>query len=112
MKRVFKKETNFNWNEIRIFDDETNEFTHYMQDSELGFTFSNYTQTIQQMEYNSIQEMIKALKERNILGKEVNYDEQMESERIGQINLLEERKRIKGNPVEYKQRIAALGMGR
>jgi hypothetical protein len=111
MKRVFKRELKGNaWNEIHIIDDETNELIQYMQDKRLGFTFSRYTNLIFKMGYISTNDCIKSLKDRGILGIEVNYNEQMESERIGQINLETEQKRIKSNPIEYKQRIAALGM--
>lgn len=112
MKRAFKRELNGNtWNEIHIVDDETNEFTQYMQDKKFGFTFSQYTDSVIKMGYTSAKECIKQLKERNLIGNEVNYDEQMESERIGKINLLAEQKRIKNNPEEYNRRLAALGMG-
>jgi hypothetical protein len=108
MKRVFKKSTSFNWSEVIIVDDETNEFTQYCQDNEIGFTFSHYTNTLEKMFYKSADDCIKRLTERGILGTEVDYERQIESERRGQIRLKAEQERIKSNPIEYKQRLAAL----
>jgi hypothetical protein len=108
MKRAFRKNTSFNWSEIRIIDDEENTFTQYMQDNEIGFTFSHYSDTLEKMFYKSADDCIKRLTERGILGIEVDYEQQKESERIGQIKLKTEQERIKNNPLEYKQLIAAL----
>jgi hypothetical protein len=108
MKRVFKRELSNTWNEIHVIDEETNEFTQYMQDKQFGFTFSHSTQSVIEMGYTSTINCIKKLSERKILGTEVNYEEQMESERIGHINLLAEQKRIKSNPEEYRSRLAML----
>lgn len=108
MKRVFKKSTCFNWSEIKIIDDETNEFTQYMQDNEIGFIFSRFTEPLEKMFYKSANDCIKRLTERGILGTEVDYEQQIESERIGRIKLKVEQERIKSNPLEYKQRLAAL----
>jgi hypothetical protein len=108
MKRLFKKNTCFNWSEIKIIDTEENTFTQYLQDNEIGFIFSKSTDTLEKMFYSSADDCIKRLTERGILGTEVDYEQQIESERIGQIRLKSEQERIKKNPLEYKQRIAAL----
>lgn len=90
MIKAFKKECS-QYHEVRIINLETGEFTRYFQDKHIGFTFSNYTTTVFEMGYKSVNECIKTLKDRNFLGNEVDCKEQKESERIGYINLGVER---------------------
>jgi hypothetical protein len=111
MIRTFKRVLNSNtWNEIHIVDTETGEYKHYMQDKAFGFAFSQDSGIVSDIGYKSVNEYLKTLKERNYLGEEVDYTEQIESERIGQINLKAEQERIKSNSVEYNRRLAALSM--
>jgi hypothetical protein len=86
MIKVFKKEGYEN-DDIRIINTETGDFEHYFVDKNIGFPFSFYKTNISDMGYDSVKTCIKTLKERNFLGKEINYNEQKESEKIGYINL-------------------------
>lgn len=88
MIKVYKKESSVdNNNEIRVIDFETGEFTHYLQDKSIGFIFSVWKTNIKDMGYKTVKECIKALKQRCLLGQEVDYEEQLKSEKLGLINL-------------------------
>jgi len=91
--RTFVKEyKNHGWNEIKIIDIETGDFTQYNVCNTIGFSFGDPWKTsVFEMGYTSVKECLKTLKERNYLGYEVNYAEQKESERIGYIKLGVER---------------------
>lgn len=111
MKRVFKRVLPHKaWDEIHLFDYENNTMETYMQDRQFGFTFSHHKLNIEKWGYPTINVAIKELNNRNYLGIEQNYDEQMENETQGKINLKVEQERIKNNPLEYKRRVAGLGM--
>lgn len=90
MIKIFKNERN-DYNEIRVINDETGEYTSYLQDKVIGFTYSIYNTNIFDMGYKSAKECLKTLKERKFLGIAVDYKEQKESERIGYIKLGAER---------------------
>jgi hypothetical protein len=117
MLKTFKKELkNYTYNEIHIIDTDTGEFTHYMQDKNIGFIFSDYNTDVFKMGYKSITECLKSLRERNILGQEINFEEQKESERIGYIKLGVERikraGRINTNDFEdVCNKLSKYGMG-
>jgi len=88
MIKAYKKELKgYDYNEIRLFNEETGEFTSYMQDKKMGFIFSIYNTIVFEMGYKSIKECLKELKSRGFLGNEVDYKEQKESERLGYIKL-------------------------
>lgn len=114
--RVFKRELK-NRNEIRIINFETGEFTSYHQDKNLGFPFGSIqSETVTEMGYKNIKECVKALKERNFLGNEVDYKDQKESERIGYINLGVERikRNNRINTLDFEdviERLSGYGMG-
>ena len=92
VKAFVKDCKNYSWNEVRIIDTETGEFTHYNTSKSIGFPFGNpYTTTVFQMGYKSVDECLKSLKKNNYLGDEIGYKEQKESERIGYIKLGMER---------------------
>lgn len=89
MKRVFKEDKGQDY-QIKIIDLEANTMTLYSQDKSygLGFVFSEpFTQTIQEWGYTSAKDCIKKLKSRGLLTNEVDYQEQLQSEKIGFINL-------------------------
>lgn len=89
MKRVFKEDRGQDY-QIKIIDLENNTMTLYHQDKNygLGFVFSEpFTKTIQEWGYASCNDMIKKLKKRGLLTNEVDYEEQLKSEKIGFINL-------------------------
>jgi hypothetical protein len=117
MIKTFKKELNsHDYNEIRIINLESGEFTHYFQDKNIGFIFSDYTTTVFEMGYKSVKECIKELRSRGLLGQEVDYKEQKESERIGYIKLGVERIKRAGrvNTNDFEDVITKLskyGMG-
>jgi len=77
--------------EIRIINLETGAFEHYCQDEKIGFIYSHYNTTVFDMGYTSVKECLKTLKERNMLGEEVDYKEQRNSEKLGYLQLGVER---------------------
>jgi hypothetical protein len=116
MKKVFVQETINNNYEVRIFNMESGEFSHYYQDKNIGFTFSEYTTTAADMGYKSINDCLKQLKHRFDLGQEVDYQEQLRSEKIGWINLGVERikrnKRVNTRDFEdIIQKLSKYGLG-
>ena len=117
VKTYVKDCKNYSWNEIKIIDTETGEFTQYNTDKSIGFPFGNpCITTVFQMGYKSVDEFLKTLKERNSLGYEIDYKKQKESERIGYINLGVERikraGRINTNDFEdVCNKLSKYGMG-
>lgn len=113
MKQVFKKEHNTNSlqsYEVKIIDLETGEFKSYFQDKNIGFIFSMYKTTTEKMGYKTIKECLKSLKLRELLGNEVDYTEQIQSEKIGFINLGVDRIKRNGriNTEDFKDVIEEL----
>ena len=108
---------NYSWNEIKIIDTETGEFTQYNTDKNIGFPFGiPCITTVLKMGYKSVDECLKTLKERNYLGYEIDNAEQKESERIGYINLGVERiKRVgRVNTKDFEDvcnKLSGYGMG-
>lgn len=91
MLKVFKNELK-SYNEIRIFNMETGEFKSYHTSKSIGFPFGIPQETTAEaMGYKNIKECLKELKNRGFLGTEINYEDQMQSEKIGYINLGVER---------------------
>jgi hypothetical protein len=83
-KRILK---NYDYDEVKIINLETGEFIQYMQDKSIGFKFSQYKTNIKDMGYKTVTECIKELKQRGLLGEEIDYKEQLKSEKVGLINL-------------------------
>jgi len=118
MIKTFVKDCkNYSWNEVKIINLETGEFTQYNTDKSIGFPFGMpYTTTVFEMGSNSVKEFLKTLKERNFLGIEVDHEEQKESERIGYINLGVERIKRAGrvNTTDFEDicnKLSKYGMG-
>ena len=117
IKTFVKEYKNHGWNEIKIIDFETGEFTQYNVCNTIGFPFGTpYNTTVFEMGYKSVNECLKALKERNLLGYEIEYKKQRESEKIGYINLGVERikraGRINTNDFEdIIKKLASYGLG-
>lgn len=89
MKRVFREDRGQNY-QIKVIDLEENTLTLYDQDKSygLGFPFGEpFTKTIEEWGYNSVEDCIKKLKARGLITNEVDYQEQLQSEKIGFINL-------------------------
>lgn len=86
-KRIFKKVSK-SYNTIRILDFDNNTFTQYNTSTNIGFPFGiPYIATAQEMGYKDLKECYKSLKTRKILGEEIDYKEQRETERIAYIQL-------------------------
>ena len=117
MIKVFRQETsNKKYWELRIFNMENGDFHHYMQDKEIGFIFGDYPTTVTKIGYESITDCMKELKSRKLLGTEVDYKEQRESEKIGFINLGVLRIKRKGrvNTKDFEdiiQKLSSYGLG-
>ena len=116
MLKIFRQETsNKKYYELRVFDMENGDFTHYMQDKEVGFIFSYYKTTVIKIGYESITDCMKQLKSRNLLGSEIDYKEQRESEKIGWINLgvLRIKRKNRVNTIDFEdviQRLSEYGL--
>ena len=117
IKTFVKEYKNHGWNEIKIIDFETGEFTQYNECNTIGFPFGTpYQTTVLEMGYTSVKECLKTLKERNLLGYEVDIKEQKESERIGYIKLGVERIKRAGrvNTKDFEgicDKLGGYGMG-
>jgi hypothetical protein len=116
MIKAFKKELP-DYNVIKVIDLETGDYSSYHQEKSIGFPFGiPHKTTVFKMGYKSVEECLKALKERNFLGYEVDYKEQKETERIGFIRLGAERirraERINTNDFEdIVETLSSYGMG-
>lgn len=111
MIKAFKENYQNKWYNIKIINIETGEFTTYHQDRTIGFPFGKpYTRTVYEMGYKDVKSCLTELKRRGILGQEIDYNEQMESEKIGYINLgvdrIKRHKRI--NTLDFKDVIEKL----
>jgi len=117
IKTFVKEYKNHGWNEIKVIDFETSELTQYNVDDKIGFPFGTPYQTnIFEMGYKSVNDCLKTLKERNLLGYEIDHSEQKESERIGYINLgIERIKRVgRVNTKDFEDvcnKLSGYGMG-
>jgi hypothetical protein len=115
--KVYKKEKEpQGWDEVRIINMETGEFISYMQDREMGFPFSITNTNITDMGYTSAKECIKTLKQRKMLGNEIDYKDQKESERTGYLNLgiqrIKSNNRINTKDFEdVIEKLSSYGMG-
>lgn len=104
MLKVFKKEYQNKYYEVKIINIETGEFTSYHQ-ALSGFPFGKpYNTNVFKIGYSSVKECIKELKSRGNLGQEISHEDQKQSEKIGYINLGVERikraKRVNTNDFE------------
>lgn len=87
MKRVFIEETQV-CNAIRIIDTEAQTYHMHSTEKHLGFPFGiPMDEPIQKMGYKDANDCIKQLKSRGYLPVEIDYKEQMESERLGLLKL-------------------------
>jgi len=117
IKTFVKEYKNYGWNEIKVIDIETGDFTQYNVCNIIGFPFGTpWETTVFEMGYNSVKECLKTLKERNFLGYEVDHKEQKESERIGYVNLGVERIKRAGrvNTKDFEDvcnKLSKYGMG-
>jgi len=115
MIKAFKKEYK-DWYEIKIINMETGDFTQYDQDKTIGFTFSHYKTDVFKMGYDSVKICLKELKQRDFLGKEINYTEQLKNEKIGLINLgvekIKRHKRVNTNDFkDVVEKLQNYGLG-
>ncbi|EQC1535463.1 hypothetical protein [Clostridium botulinum] len=111
MIKCFKKNYQNKWYEIRVLNTETGEFIFYHQTKEMGFPFGKpYKTTVAKMGYKDTKHCLKELKNRGLLGKEINLEEQQQSEKTGYINLGVERIRRTGriNTNDFKDVIEKL----
>lgn len=114
MVRIFEHPTGEHktWRELVMIDEENDIIKIYCQDKKFGFPFSEYSTSLNKYGYKSADEYKRTMKHRDNGTIEINTEEQLESERIGLINLKVEQERIRSNPEEYKQRLASLFSGR
>lgn len=81
-------------NHIRLIDAETGEVTRYTTDDKTDFVFGEqYKSTVKEMGYRSAKEFLRELRQRGILGEEIDLKEQQAKEAAGAIWLKEERAR-------------------
>jgi hypothetical protein len=111
MIRIFEHPTGTEWKELVLIDDEKDLIKIYCQNKQFGFPFSEYTTSLNRYGYTSAEVYKRTMKQRDNVTIEVDVNKQLESERIGLINLKVEQERIRSNPEEYNRRLAALGMG-
>lgn len=111
MIRIFERPTSTKWKELILIDDENDVIKIYNQDKELGFPFSEHKTSIKEYGYQSADDFYKTVckREKNNLGhvniKELDPNEQMESEIIGLRNLEKYRK---DNKLQYNDVIEKL----
>lgn len=88
MVKAFKRENPYqDYDEVTIINIDNGAFSQYLQDKQIGFIFDIWNTNYKEMGYKSVDECLKTLKQRNILGKEIDYEQQRQSEKIGYINL-------------------------
>ena len=91
MKRVFFEE-HVGFKTMQMFDTEKQTVTLYQQNKEFGFPLKKYTYTVEQMGFDTVEQMIKLNKSgRGLYKNEIDYKEQIESEKIGLLKLGAER---------------------
>jgi len=117
IKTFVREYKNYGWNEIKVIDIETGDFTQYNVNCNMGFPFGTPCKTtVFEMGYKSVNECLKVLKGRNFLGYEIDRKKQMESEKIGYINLGVERIKRAGrvNTKDFEDiinKLSAYGLG-
>lgn len=113
MIRIFEHPSNESkeWRELILIDDEKEIIKIYCQNNKLGFPFSEHVTSLKEYGYKSADDYKRTMKQRNNGTIEIDVDKQLESERIGLINLKAEQERIKDDPLEYKRRLSALRLG-
>ena len=90
MIRTFIQERKGNFDELLQINTESGEVKIYAVDKELNFPFSEYYSTVSEMGYNSIDEMVKAMKNKETK-KEIDTDTQTKKEINGLYKLAEHR---------------------
>ncbi|MBR5596624.1 MAG: hypothetical protein IKW30_04365 [Lachnospiraceae bacterium] len=90
MTRTFIQETNKKWDELIQIDTESGKVKIYTVDKELGFPFSEYYTTVEEMGYKSINQMINTMKKKDNK-QEIDTAEQTEKEIIGLLKLAKHR---------------------
>ena len=86
MIRTFIQETNKKWDELLQIDTESGKVKIYTVDKELGFPFSEYYTTVEEMGYKSINEMVNIMKKKDNK-QEIDTAEQTEKEINGLLKL-------------------------
>ena len=89
MIRTFIQERG-KFNELLQINTESGEVKVYAVDKELDFPFSEYYSTVREMGYNSIDEMVKTMKNKETK-KEIDTDAQIKKEIDGLYKLAEHR---------------------
>ena len=77
------------WNDILKVDTESGVITMYSQDKKLGFPFSEYSTSLKEMGYGSLEQLFDRMKQ--IGKKEVDTEEQAKSEINGLVKLAQYR---------------------
>ena len=95
MIRTFIQERG-KFNELLQINTESGEVKVYAVDKELDFPFSEYYSTVSEMGYNSIDEMVKTMKNKETK-KEIDTDTQTKKEINGLYKLAEHRAKNGGN---------------
>ena len=90
MIRTFIQERAAQYDELMQINTESGEVKIYSVDKEMGFPFSEYTTTIEDMGYKSISEMVKTM-ERKPYKTEIDTAEQTEKEINGLVKLAQYR---------------------
>ena len=96
MIRTFIQERKGNFDELLQINTESGEVKIYAVDKELDFPFSEYYSTVIEMGYNSIDEMVKTMKNKETK-KEIDTDTQTTKEINGLYKLAEQRAKNGGN---------------
>lgn len=90
MIRTFIQETNKKWDELLQIDTESGKVKIYTVDKELGFPFSEYYTTVEEMGYKSINEMVNIMKKKDNK-QEIDTEEQTQKEINGLLKLAKHR---------------------
>ena len=90
MIKTFIQERKGNFDELLQINTESGEVKIYAVDKELDFPFSEYYSTVREMGYNSIDEMVKTMKNKETK-KEIDTDTQTKKEINGLYKLAEHR---------------------
>lgn len=96
MIRTFIQERKGNFDELLQINTENGEVKIYAVEKELDFPFSEYYSTVSEMGYNSIDEMVKTMKNKETK-KEIDTDKQTKKEINGLYKLAEHRAKNGGN---------------
>ena len=90
MIKTFIQETSKKWDELIQIDTESGKVKIYTVDKELGFPFSEYYTTVEEMGYKSINEMVNTMKKKDNK-QEIDTVKQTEKEIIGLLKMAKHR---------------------